>query len=848
MAVTILICLLPGQASARPLTEVDLLLAGISINGQESGDIDCYHRQGSEYWLALQDLRTATGLEVIHQGNDLLFKTPIGRVKISREKLWLLDNRLYLSTGQLWQLLRIKVTFDQSAYSLLLDVPWRPGSPLYDEEKINKVRTGRQPDVPAPDGSFGFLRLRSDYEQNSEADEDNWTNTLDSGGALGQGTWLLGLRQEDSDTVRLDRFFWNRILEHNALRLGTSYVDLGMLLNSYFYTGGQWAYSNRDISRYTDFATDLNFDSFLREDLEVQQDIIRDNGPAGGIAELRINDTPVGRVRISLEGHYEFRNIPVRIGSFQAIQVYLYEHSLSDIPEIINLTRSTVRQMLSNGEWLLRGGLGESGNSLYSDYGTPPDGEAAGFLLARYGLTSSLTLQAVVQQSTEQIQESMAGFRLGLGHNWASALDLAVRQGTTALAGEMVGQGQVWDVQLRSNWYDRGYRFATEKSEYDNYLRSFYSLSDSLRIGLVGRYYRDDQQQETNFLKPGFFWNSRIGLAASAVPNLDGEYRITADWFVNPDARFSATAENDFYNLAFDYHFSDQLFSQSGFDYDQDQDDQRVYSRLSWYLDDNRYNYLQGGLSYNGESPGYFISWNRIFTPGIEIQLEYQDNFRTYSVNDEETGSRLLIQLRIDLGIAGTRLVPTDNRRVNLSRGGVSGFLLDQQGNRVAVEDVDVRINGHTLPHYQAGGAFHVGNLRPGIYDVEIDEEKLPIEYALTQKRYSVEVARAAVTLVDFELFTEYGFSGQVTRDNDEPVDAALLTILDSSGSEVERAESGQFGYYRTNALRPGRYRVQLIKIGQQPLPEPYREIQVEIRDDYLFGQDIQLPPSPDPP
>ncbi len=826
---------------SRQLSDVELLLAGIFINGVESGNVDGYHRSRREFWLSLEDLQRATGLEATGQGDTLLFKTPIGRAELAWDEVWLLDGRAYLSFSQLWQLLRIKATFDQARYGFMLDVPWRPGSLFYDEKKIREARMARIPDVEAPDSSLGFLRLRSDYDRQFDDGKDTWVNTLDSGGALGKGTWLLGLRQQDEDEIRLNRYFWNRVLEKNAFRVGTSYIDLGLLLDSFYYTGIQWAYSNRDISSYTDFATDLNFDSFLRDDLDVQRDIIRDDGPAGGIAELRINNTPVARVRVNLNGHYEFRNIPVRKGSFQLTQVYLYQRTLNDPPKIINLTRSAIRQMLASGEWLLRAGAGESGNSLYDDYGTPSKGNASGFLLARHGMSDTLTFQGVVQYNAEQGREAMLGFRLGLGQNWAWALDVSDREGKSGLSSELEGTAENWDFRLRSNWYGQEYRSNLPASSYDNYLRTFYGWSESLRIGLVGRYSRDTHETETTFLKPGMYWYPLTGFTISGEPNLDGEYRVRACWYMNPLSRLSATYENNRYNLAYDYHHEGRIFSQSGFDYDQDQDEQRIYTSLGWYLDDNRYNYLQGGLSHNGESAGYFISWNRMFTPGIELKLELQDKYRTFPLDDNENGFRVFASLRIDLGISGSQLVPTDNRRINFSRGGISGFLRDQKGNRIEVEGVAVRVNGRRLPQYQAGGAFYVGNLSPGIYELEIDEAKLPIEYVPIKKRYLVEVVRAAVTTVNFIMQARYGFSGKVTTQENTPVANALLQVVNESGEKVAEARSGRFGYYRTNALKPGVYRVRVIKIDKQPLPEPYREIQVEIKDDYLFGQDIQL-------
>lgn len=838
-AIVLLLCFyLSGGINAQPLKDLDMILAGLYVNGQEVDDVDAY-RQDNEYWLSLPDLERATGLLAAEQSNLLQLKTPIGEASLELSELGKLNGEFYLSASQLVQKLNIRLVFNQPLYAFTLDVPWRPGSPLYDEERQVAAPAEIAPDISAPNTSLGFLRLRFDYSRMTDSGLDSWASTLDMGGAVGEGTWLLGLRHQDNDKVRMDRYFWNRVFQHNAMRLGTNYVDLGLLLRNFDYTGAQWAYSNSDINNFTDFETDLNFDSFLREDVKVQRDIIRDDGPPGGIAELRLNDRPLGRVRVSLTGHYEFRNIPFRQGTFQTTEVYLYQRSLSDDPQVVNLTRSMVRQMLSGGEWLLRGGLGENGNSFYDDYGIPREGDAAGFFLLRYGLSDGLTVQGVVQQSKEGEQEIMAGLRTSLGQNWALAFDVADRERHLAFSSEILGWGEAWDFQFRSQYYEQNYRSNLDNSEFDHYLRSFYTVHDSLRIGMVGRILRGYQGQETEFIKPGVYWHPLNALSLSAVPNLDGNYRLRADWYITPFSRASATYENELFNLAYNHNFGSWLYSETGFDYDDDINDQRVYSRISWYLDENQYNYLQGGASYNGESVGWFISWNRIFTPGVELLLQYQNGYRAFS--GLTTEPRLQISLRIDLASSGRRLVPTDNRRINFSRGGVSGSIRDEDGERINAENVDIRINGRRLPQYQAGGAFTVGNLRPGVYEVEIDEGNLPIEYVPEKRRYLVEVARATITEVGFVVKEEYGVAGRLVRRNGSPVANAVLVVLDDEGEELARSKSGRFGYYRMNALSPGAYKIRVIKVAGEFMPEPFTEIMVEVKHAFLFKQDLQI-------
>jgi len=835
----LLICLcLSDGVNAEPLTDVELVLAGLYVNGLDEGPVDTYRRDG-EYWLSLADLEYFTGLRGVKENDHLLLNTPIGVASLALSQLAELDGQFYLSSAQLLQLLQIRLVFNQPRYALVLAVPWQPGDALQGEAAEVDKPAERSAEILAPNTSLGFLRWRTDYSRLMDTDRNTWVNTLDTGGAVGEGTWLLGLRDQDNDKARVERYFWNRVFEHSVIRLGTNYIDLGLLLNNYDYTGAQWAWSNSGINKFVDFETDLNFDSFLREDVEVQRDIIRNDGPPGGIAELRLDGRPLFRVRVSLTGHYEFRNIPIRQGTFQTTEVFLYQHSLNDNPAVVNLTRSTIRQMLNAGEWLLRSGLGEGGNSLYNDYGSPNDGDAVGFFLMRYGIADTLTFQAVIQDGKEDEKEVMAGLRMSLGQSWALAFDVADRSGNFGMTSELIGWGQNWDLQFRSQYYAENYRNSSDNSEYDHYLRGFYAVFEDLRLGVVARKFRDYRQREIEFIKPGVYWNPYSNVALSAVPNTDGNYRLRGDWYISPYSRSSATYENDQYNISYTYQFSSAVFSESGFDYDSIFDDHRIYSRVSWYVDDNQYNYFQSGVSYNSDSVGWYVSWNRIFTPGIELLLQYQNGYRSFSRDVAEP--QLQVGLRIDLASSGRRLVPTDNRRVNFTRGGISGFIRNEDGTRINAEDVDIRVNGRVLPQYQAGGAFTVGNLRPGVYSVEIDEGKLPIEYVPRQHRYSVEVARSTITEVEFVVQEEYGVAGKVVDGNGLIVTNAKVVAIDDQGKVSASSTSGSFGYYRMDSLVPRRYVIRVIEVNGVLLQEPLTEIIAIVEDDFLFNQDIQF-------
>ena len=107
------LCLV-GTVLAQPLDEVEMVLAGIYVNGRYSGEVDGYRQGDQEVWLALADLERVTGLKTIEQDKSLLLKTPIGKAELQASELYRFQGKFYLSATQLWFLLRIKVTFSQS--------------------------------------------------------------------------------------------------------------------------------------------------------------------------------------------------------------------------------------------------------------------------------------------------------------------------------------------------------------------------------------------------------------------------------------------------------------------------------------------------------------------------------------------------------------------------------------------------------------------------------------------------------------------------------------------------------------------------------------------------------------
>jgi len=165
------------------------------------------------------------------------------------------------------------------------------------------------------------------------------------------------------------------------------------------------------------------------------------------------------------------------------------------------------------------------------------------------------------------------------------------------------------------------------------------------------------------------------------------------------------------------------------------------------------------------------------------------------------------------------------------------------EGNaNVSAEDLaglPVLIDGRAVTRTRRGGRFFVGNLRPGVYRVEIDPEGMPIELTLRQPGRRARVEPGAVTGVDFVATQEFGFAGRVLVEG-QPFANALVELLDQRGNVIQTAKTDRFGLYRFDGVVAGRYRVRMSPRNAPgaDVTWPTRDVLVE---DFLFGQDLVL-------
>jgi hypothetical protein len=829
----------PAQAVPEDRERLVVALFVNGVNGEELIVL----REDERFWMPLETLAPLIRLRV---GPDGILDSPIGDAQPPEGSLLEHQGTDYISDQQLEDWLRIRTRFVPSSYALMLEVPWDVDV----AERPADRPDARVPDVRAPAGSLSFVRLRGSHVADEDGGNAQSEATLDLGGRAGPGTWLIGARARTGRPAFADRYFWTIDGDHVSARIGTGFARVNPLVDNLEFTGLQGAWSADGIRPYRDFAGDLNFDSFLAEDTSMQRTILRTDGPPGGVAELRVDDRPVARVRIDLDGRYEFRDIDAGAGGYQRVTVFVYERSTLEPPvDEFDLSRQAIREIVPGGETLVRAVAGRAGNPLDDTGRIDRDDNAVGFLVARHGLTDRMTLQSIVQREREGATTAVAGFRASVGRRWGVAADLSDRDGARGAFVQVERDDPAWTVRLRGQFEEHDYNddSAREDDLLDVRLRSFKALDPGLRVGLVGRAFEDGRGREERFVKPGAYWNPTARLFLSAVPNLDGDYRVQGTWRHSYRHRWTLRAEQaDTYSVVHDFRPAGFLSLQNGVEYVDDRDDAQLFSQVNWSPGRSIRNLIQAGISFDGNTTGARLSWRKRWQPGIETDLSWDAGFRRPTGGLFELENRVLFTLRMDFAAIGGGLRPADNRRLNSTRGAIAGRIVTPSGRALDVDDVQLRINDRRPLQEQIGGGFFVGDLEPGIYAVRLDEANLPLEYTPVRRALNVEVASSTVTGFDFEVEARYSVAGRVTQRADSTgIPGLQVVALDPSGTVVGQGRSDRFGYYRIGSLEPGEYRVRLADDLEA---RRATELTVRIVDDHVFEVDLELRPRESPP
>jgi hypothetical protein len=833
----------PAQTSQQAeATNKEPLLAEIFINSQSAGSFVCY-RHENDYWVPFPLFLEKSGLKAPEPGIVTVpYQTSLGIITFSPGSLKLIEETTCISLGELKKTFLVNGRFDQSNFAFVLDIPWQAGNPALKKVELAAIK----PDVPAPASSLSFLRI----EPTASWDFDNKPEKnlfLEAGGRVMNGVWDFTLEGDPEKQLTPTRYHWTTYSKHLALRLGTGSSDIQSLVEDIPFTGLQFGWNNHNILNQLDFERYSDSDIFLTLD-RTQQRTIEGKGPPAAIAELRLDGIVVARQRIGLDGRFIFSNVRMTT-DLRKTEVMLYERSLREKPlAVINYTISILNRSMPAHELLIRGGTGVLGNPLDNSGIKRPQ---TGFTHIQYGLTNRMTLEASYQYNPKTASnEYMAGTALSIGKQWATALYAANVNGSFGADARLEGHGRNWDLSEVSSWREAGFSGESSVNEQRHAMRISTSVMKPFDLLLYGSFEKKGEETGKRFLLPGAYWTIFPWMTLSAIPNDDERYRYEANLRMGDMSDLSVVYDKKLVTADFRTDLSHSLISRLLNTYAVNTGSNLTSLYLDWYPGVSRFDVLRLGVSRSDGQYGFSGSWSKFMNAGLRFTLQYsynmnnaqqiesQDNFVENGIV-QNARQYIGFTMTWDMGFSKKKTYPINRTAISTTRGGLAGSLdimNDTSLGSADINDVDILVNGRKLSQRQIDGTFFVGNLRPGIYTVDIDTEKLPLELNVARNSVKAEIRNGAVTEVNIPVYAEYGVAGCLNDPKGNPMPGKALEITDSTGKPAGQVTTDQFGYYRFDGLKPGTYAI------RPEGSEKSTERTFVIKNDYIFDVNLTMP------
>jgi len=811
------VCILFCAANIRAVTgsEPEFVIAGLYINDEEQAGADLY-LDSDEYWLPLDLLSDWVNVEIKRENNNTTIITPLGQADIVASDIRKMPEGPHVKMTALKDA-GIHAHFEQNAYALILYAPWIGMEP----QQAALVQRPQEPDFHPPE--IGVARLYNRLDSSYNAGNNYAGLYSDALGHMANGVWGMQTHVTDQQDAQLNQLYWNTFNRYAAVRVGTSKANPGPLLDAPDFTGVQLGYSNLSIYNHLASNSSVTRQMFI-DDASYSHDISGE-GPKGGIAELRLNDRPIARVRIALDGRFLFNRLPITRGNTERVEVALYEYSLAQPPvRIINYTSASKPRAVSTGEVMLNAGFGAVGSNLED---SADSGDTAGYGSMRYGFSNFLTLEA----ATLQQSESENGWYLGLINSFGSHLATSIG---TARTGDIENYG----AELWGNWSSVTANFSgnkeldqlTDESTENQDLSARWQIDDSVSLLARGLVNRTDGTTTEKYLAPGFDWRITPRSSLSVLPIAEHDYdaRYSLRSTLN-DANLQLRASRHYYGAGI--NFAPNNAFNFGVDYAVHEDLNILSASANYRPRHNNDNIYSAQLSRQDDQLGYSLGWQYRISKGMQFSLSYYRQLiddgallESVSLDDNESLS-LALESELWFSSRGWR---ADNTFIDSKRGAVSARLFNNNGEVLDDENIQLEIEGAPAALVsKEGGEKSIAGLPPGDYNLKLLADGLPIEYENNASNYRVRVAPAATTQVDITLLPHYGVSGQLTIDQQ----ATAHTWVDiwQEGKRVAESKTDSYGYFQATGLLPGKYEIR---------HEGNRQ-SFEIVDDYLF--DVNL-------
>jgi carboxypeptidase family protein len=822
---------LASFAPPAPEPGPDELLVGVLVGSHEIGALDVRLAQDG-YLVPLEELAELIGCRLYGAATDLRLDTPLGPVRLEPADLREVDGKLYLPEAVVESKLATEVTFDRSRYALRFDLPWRTpdGETLADARPL-------EPDVNAPQASLSTLYADLRYTRFAEA--ESYRGATQLGGALAGGYWRMRYETDFEGQHHLRDYAWLYRGERDLFLAGNQRVRVHPLLRGLEFTGAQYARTNQSLDLFRSGPAPTELLSRQMQPIST----FEGQGPPAGAAELWINGVIVERQAIGLDGRYAFVDVSIPARQASQVEVRLYDrHNLGVPVEIIEDVRTASAFLLPDGASVHMAGAGAGGNFLQDRItGYPEPRGGAGFYQTRHGVSDTLTLEAAVQGADEGGQ-GYGGFVARLSRKLVMSMALGgSSEQAFGYSVELEGLSRPWRLLGRAQSAESGFDPLYPYEQRDHYLEVGWTRGSRLDLALIGRS-RRNASTSTDFLLPAAMVRPLPALWMGARPDIDGAYRYDVLYRLGPDTRGSigSTKGRTFSELW--HELRPDLRMTAAADIGGGLPDRYAllftgYGSSRWHT-----TWTAGPLFTDGD-PGYLLGGRVTLVPGIVGQARLESD--ALGTDSEYAGEpRLLLDIVADLGLARGRFVAASPYAVREGRGGIAGVVhVDAPPGfpKPDLADVPVSLDGRRVARTDAHGQFFIGALQPGVYQIELERDNLPIELVPRLARLNAQVGGAAVTRVDFIVRPEFGAAGRVVGPDGAPIAGLALELLDGARVVVERTVTDAFGLYRMDGLPVGSYLLRVAPGARGVSGEPASSRIVNIADDFVFGQDLVL-------
>jgi hypothetical protein len=403
----------------------------------------------------------------------------------------------------------------------------------------------------------------------------------------------------------------------------------------------------------------------------------------------------------------------------------------------------------------------------------------------------------------------------------------------------MQGYFRRWQISARSQRRGAGFSSSFSDAREDHQAEILFRAASNLDVGVIAAR-RAGGRADVAYVLPTLSWQPLSRTWLRARPDYFGRYRFDFSWAVTDRSRFAVSyADRGIILTATNSVTRRVQLTASGQWQEGFGDRQQV--QVSWAGTGRRQLGLTGAVRRTGGRIGVMLGAQAAVGPGILASLQFE-NSPAFGDPQRRYDPRLTLRVFSDMAFARGRVLSGNTYALSTTRGAIGGQVKIPTGANVAPDDLaglPVLIDGKAMTRTERGGRFFLGNLRPGVYEVSLDPDGLPIELTLEDSSRRARVEPGAVTGVEFTTTLEYGFAGRVTVEGQFFANA-IVELVDAEGGVLQTVRTDRFGLYRFDRVVVGRYVVRLAAANAPRADITWPSRTVEVKD-FMFGQDLEL-------